>query len=159
MADAPRRLRPDDVLYPAMRPGEYDAQGPLPHAFEYTGIDRTTGLPSGTLSFSVKGEATPRDALAAISRQSAVRRLCGTGKRAPSPGVMYQAGFRVAALPARDVLEACRAPGAGIHIVADGAGNEVEPNGHLQLHGGAGVAEIWARLSRTLTRAETFAEP
>jgi hypothetical protein len=142
-----------------MRPGEYDAEGPLPYAFEYTGIDRTTGLRSATLSFSVKGEATPRDALAATSRQSAVRRVCGTGKRAPSPEVMYDAGFRVAALPARDVLDACRAPGAGIHIAADGVGNEVEPNGHLQLYGGAGVAEIWARLSRTLTRGETFPEP
>lgn len=142
-----------------MRPGEYDAQGPLPQAFEYTGIDRSTGRPSPTLSFSVKAEATPSDVLAAISRQAIARRLCGTGKRAPSPETMYRRGFRVAALPAREVLDACQLPDAGVHIVSDALGNEVEPNGHLQLHGGAGLAEIWARLSRTLSRGETFPEP
>jgi len=159
MAKSPRRLRPDDVLYRAMRPGEYDAQGPLPLAFEYTGTDRSTGLPSATLSFSAHREATPADALAAISRQGVARRLCGTGKRPPSPEAMYRHGFRVAALPARWVLDARRLPSAGVRIAADALGNEVEPNGHVQLHGGAGLAEVWARLSRTLSREETFPEP
>jgi len=151
-----RRLRLHDLLYRAVRPGEYDARGLRQSAFEYTGVDRSTGLPSPTLSFSAKGEATPADALAAISRQGIVRRLCGTGKAAPSPAETYRRGFRVAALSARYVLEACRLPDAVVRIVADHEGNEVEPNGHVQLHGGARLSRVWARRSRILDGGETL---
>ncbi|MBM3472304.1 MAG: hypothetical protein FJX75_03395 [Armatimonadetes bacterium] len=156
MPQAPRRLKPDDTLYRAVRPGECDEQGPLRSAFEYTGIDRSTGRPSATLSFSVRGEATPSDALAAISRQSVARRLCGTGKRPPSPEAMYRHGFRVAALSARPVLEACARAGTEVRVVADPSGNEVEPNGHLQLHAGSRLARTWASHSRILSERETF---
>jgi hypothetical protein len=85
-----------------------------------------------------------------------VRKLCGSGELPATPEAMFRAGYRVAALPAEVILEACSQRGARIHIVPDAAGNDYESNGHLQLFDGHRLADTWARHARLLDEHETF---
>jgi hypothetical protein len=158
MAERLRKLRATDVLYRAVTPEQYNPDdGSLyATAFEDPGRDPRTGRPSHTLSFSVSAAAGPTSALRAISRRGQVRRDCKTGAEAAPPRAMFDAQYRVAALPARYVIEACARREAAVWIERDAEGNEYEVNGHLELVRGFELADLWAKRSRVLAEEETF---
>ena len=152
MAEMPRKLQPDDILYRALAPIDgCDENGPTAGGFEDTG--GSLKQPSDTLSFQAEGVA----ALSAISGRASVRRACGSGKNQPTPQQMYEHGYRVAAIRAEVALQACAA-NPKLSIVQSEDGSQIEPNGHIQIKNGHNLADIWARNAAILSKEETFGQ-
>jgi hypothetical protein len=101
----PRILLPQDTVYRVIEPRFWDAEGIKADAFE----DPHLASPE-TLSFFVKGYATPRVALGVIGNRKQARIDCGTRNRKPSPEQLCQARYRIAELSASILLEAVRSP-------------------------------------------------
>lgn len=126
--------------------------------FEDTGKGKM-GMPSDTLSFSVKDPAGPETVLSAISKRSVVRDRCSSGRAPATPREMFACGYRVAQLSARVVLAECAKANAEVQILRDGEGNDYETNGHLQIIQGHLRSDTWARHAVLLTEAHTFPHP
>src|SRR5262245_57206611 len=102
-----RILEPDDLLYRKVQPGQWDTEGLHPAAFQ----DRHKDL-----SLFVARVRRPAEVLAMFARFPAVMRACATGRRAPTPAEMYEAGYRIAVIPYRVLV----AYGFQVEVDADG---------------------------------------
>jgi len=158
MPPAPRQLTDGDTLYRVLRPNdppEYEGGVPLPFGFMDKGRTRD-GRPGDTLSFFVASHIPPSEALGKLCGNRLVRERCRTGKEPPSPELMYECGYCVAALDARLVIEACHAKGNLLELEADAEGNTVGQDGHVGVYNGDRLADLWSRHARLLTKEETF---
>jgi hypothetical protein len=135
-----RRLRADDKLYRKINPGQYDGDETDPTAF----VDKYENQ-----SFFVDRLAIPGEILARFSRIRGVKRQCGTGDREPSLDEMFTAGYRIAEVAYQVFLN------LGCRVVADEAGNEVTPDGHVNIADAKSRAPQLSRHARMLSREES----
>jgi hypothetical protein len=159
MPGVKRRLTESDTLYRVLRPNdppEYEGDVPLPFGFMDKGRTRD-GLPGETLSFFDAGRVSPTEALRNVSKSRLARDRCGTGREPPSPETMYHCRYRVAALRASFVIEACDDRGNDLALETDDQGSTVAADGHVGVLNGDRLAPLWARHARILSRDETLA--
>jgi hypothetical protein len=147
-------LSPDDVLLRVLEPEWWDESGPLAVGFE------DLGKPYESLSFFVARMATPMEGMAQLAIWGRAKKLCGSGRRPPTPEEMYQRGYRVSRTPARFVLEmieatACEDPGKRVRIKPEADG-EIRTDGHINLHNGKHYCQLLAAQSHLLTQDETL---
>jgi hypothetical protein len=137
----PRLLHPDDWLYRRVLPGQAPNEQLHAEAFE-DGHEN--------LSFYTARRKSPAQVLELVAGAKPVRVLCGTGSRRATAAEMYDAGYRIAKIRVRDILE------EGFEFCpADVAGNLVSRKGHVDVRNGQQYAARWARKAVLLGRDET----
>jgi hypothetical protein len=142
MADplAKRLLHPDDLLHRKVQPGQWDADGPHPAAFQDKHQD---------LSLFLARVRSPAQVLSLFARYPAVKRTCGTGNREPTPAEMYDAGYRIAVIP-YSVIAA-----HGFQVETDHEGHQYRTDGHVNVIAGKSLAITWTQSAMLLDREET----
>ena len=139
----PRRLGKDDYVYRVIDPEHRDDNGPLAIAFQ----DPDTEYES--LSFFVATVATPCFTLSYLARFRRAKSVCNTGDFEPSPGQMYDCGYRIARIPAAFILgaiDSTRSHERPIAIKKHG-NDDYNNKGHLNLLNGRFYAQTLAKRS------------
>lgn len=125
----PRCVSDGEWLYRKLDPDHWDDEGALPAGFE----DRYDNL-----SFRCASLATPADVLLKFRDRGLVRQRCGTGRQPATAAQMFRCGYRVAKIPADLVKSKHRT------FATDDEGNEVKPDGHVDVIQGQKLAAVWA---------------
>ena len=141
----PNALPSEGSLYRAIYPDQYDSHGPKPAAFQDTGGRQ--GQRADDLSFTIE---SPRAALSAIANRRAVKDLCATGNRPPTPEEMWSAGFRVSSTPIEYVRAMVASEKNTARLKLTDSGDEVGNRGHVGIVDGDRFAAQLASKSTVL---------
>jgi hypothetical protein len=123
-----------------VKPDCCDSSGLHPEAF----VDQYSSL-----SFFLHRVKAPSEVLAVFANRGPVRERCGTGRVSATPAQMYDAGYRVAAIRVRVILQ------AGFQFKTDAHGNQFGEAGHVDVTNGQEYAATWAAKATILSREET----
>jgi hypothetical protein len=154
----PRVLTPKDVVYRVIEPGSWhpDPKGRGGFRIEPDAFEDPRQMKPETLSFFVKGAATPREALAILSARGSARRACGTGKCAPTPEQMYLADYRVAAVSGQVILDIVNSSNNQLSLKDQGGGRQIDQKGHLEIIHGHQFSNTWRMHAEILSEDETL---